>query len=425
MIDENQKDRWRKPASYVALITSAVILIGVIALSMGLIGEKASTTAPGFAQEDIDGQMVSLDSYKGKPVVLDFFATWCIPCGPVTESLVEVSREFSNNVVILSISIDPIETKEQIQAYKDNYNAKWQFLTDESNLQRSYDVHVLPKMVIVDQDGQIAFAKDGSESSLSRNTISSELHKILEGRSESVEIISRNSIIAIALLAGVVSFFAPCAFPLLPGYLSYTVGHSQELLSEARLRGKLKRASLVGGASALGLLTFIVGFGLILVFLGASLLPYVPFLEPLVGFALIISGILLISNYTLNMNWFFQQLDKLSGTRIDISRSEGPFGIFLYGIGYGAATMGCSAPIFLALILSATAEGGLALGMFSLIIFATAMSSLLIGAAVVAAFTQDTFLNRLKAPSPWLKTGSGIILIVVGVYLILFFIWSS
>ncbi|MHA2232796.1 MAG: thioredoxin-like domain-containing protein [Candidatus Hodarchaeales archaeon] len=416
---------WKRAAPYAVLAISGLLLIGTFALSQGLIGEEGTTRAPLFSQEDVEGQPVSLELFHGKPVVLDFFATWCVPCGPVTDNLVEVSQEYGDRVVILSISVDPIETEQEVRAYKTSHNASWQFLIDESDLHRAYDVSGIPKLVIVDQNGEIVFAKDSIQSSLSRKVISSALQKTLEGESGTIKIFNRSSVITLALLAGIISFFSPCAFPLLPGYLTYTAGHSQELLSERKLRDKLKKASLVGGSGALGLLLFLLSFGLILVLLGASLLPLVPLLEPLIGFALIISGILMLSNYTLDMNWFFRRLDKLRGNTDGFSTREGPFGVFLYGIGYGAAAMGCTAPIFLALILSATAEGGVIMGLLALIIFAAAMSSLLIGAAAVAAFTQDALLNRLKAPSVWLKKGSGLVLALVGLYLILFFIWYT
>ncbi|MFX0113896.1 MAG: cytochrome c biogenesis protein CcdA [Candidatus Hodarchaeota archaeon] len=429
-MEESLKNRkanslWTKYAPYAILLISGILLLGVFALSQGLIGEEGTTQAPFFSQEDIDGRSVSLQSFREKPVVLDFFATWCVPCAPVTDNLVKVSQAYGEAIVILSISIDRIETEEEVRAYKAEHNASWQFLIDKSNLKESYDVNVIPKIVIVDSDGEVAFAKDGSQSSLSSETISSVLQKILEGEKKSVKIISRNSIVTLALLAGVVSFFSPCAFPLLPGYLSYTVGHSPELLSEVKLRNKLKKASLVGGMSALGLFLFLVSFGLILVILGTSLLPLIPFLEPLVGFLLVLFGILLLSNFNLDMDWIFQRLEKLSGKNDDFSRLEGPYGVFLYGIGYGAAAMGCTAPIFLALILSATAEGGMIMGIISLALFAIAMSSLLIGAAAVAAFTQDTLLNHMKAPSAWLKKVSGLILVLVGLYLLIFFIGNT
>ncbi|MFW9917614.1 MAG: cytochrome c biogenesis protein CcdA, partial [Candidatus Thorarchaeota archaeon] len=345
-------------------------------------------------------------------------------CGPVTDNLGKVWQEFGDSIVILSISIDPIETEAELRAYRASHNVSWPFLIDKSNLQESYDVTLIPKVVIVDQDGKIAFAKDGSQSSLSAEIISSVIDEILDEESSSVKIISRSSIISIALLAGVVSFFSPCAFPLLPGFLSYTVGHSEEMLSEQNLREKLKKASFVGGASSLGLLVFLLSFGMVIVLLGASLLPLVPFLGPFVGFVLIISGILLLSSYTLDMNWVFRGLERLRGDSNDFSRLEGPYGVFLYGIGYGAAAMGCTAPIFLALIFSAVVEGGVGMALLALAVFALAMSSLLIGAAAVAAFTQDALLNQLRAPSAWLKKASGLILVLIGIYLILYFLWS-
>ena len=58
--DEKTSSKWMKYAPYAVLLISGILLLGVFALSQGLIGEEGTTEAPSFSQEDIDGQSVSI-----------------------------------------------------------------------------------------------------------------------------------------------------------------------------------------------------------------------------------------------------------------------------------------------------------------------------------------------------------------------------
>jgi len=66
--------------------------------------------APGFALEDLSGRKVSLASYKGRAVLINFWATWCAPCKVETPWLIELRNEYAaQGFEVLGISADDID----------------------------------------------------------------------------------------------------------------------------------------------------------------------------------------------------------------------------------------------------------------------------------------------------------------------------
>src|SRR5579862_5102236 len=79
-----------------------------------------------FTMKDVNGQAVALSAYKGKVIVLDFWATWCGPCKVEIPAFVELQKKYaSEGLQILGISIDdtPGQMKPYVEEMKMNYPA--------------------------------------------------------------------------------------------------------------------------------------------------------------------------------------------------------------------------------------------------------------------------------------------------------------
>ncbi len=97
-----EEDRMKKYLILLSLFS--MILYSACQVS---VKEKAPIKAPDFTLEDIHGNSVSLKDYEGKVILLDFWATWCVPCVkemPVLQDLYETHRE--NGFEIIGISVD-------------------------------------------------------------------------------------------------------------------------------------------------------------------------------------------------------------------------------------------------------------------------------------------------------------------------------
>lgn len=120
--------------------------------------------APDFNLPKVGGGYVKLSSLRGQIVVLDFMATWCGPCETELAHLDEVYNSYSSNQVrILSIDVDATEGESLLSQYKNDHGIAWDILMDTSgtNDDAGYDVTSIPTIVIVDQDGRIAYRAVG------------------------------------------------------------------------------------------------------------------------------------------------------------------------------------------------------------------------------------------------------------------------
>ena len=114
-------------------------------------------TAPSFSQGDPEGKSVSLESFRGKYVLLDFWASWCGPCRQENPNLVRTYQKFQNQLAILGISLDQ-KREPWLKAIKDD-QLTWQQVSDlkgwNNEVAGIYQVRSIPANFLLDKEGRI------------------------------------------------------------------------------------------------------------------------------------------------------------------------------------------------------------------------------------------------------------------------------
>ena len=225
-----------------------------------------------------------------------------------------------------------------------------------------------------------------------------------------------------AVVAGVASFFSPCAFPLLPSYFSFYQTAGKHLEGPRTGAGK---AIKFGLAAALGVITFALILGTVIAVLGTGVAQglsisasessqFVRIFRGIVGSILVTLGVVQLLGWNLKPNFVdafaFYTRPRRAGERRPATN------LYLYGLGYNAAGMGCTAPILAGLIVVALASGGLTSALGAFFVFAITMGALMLVVSLLVAASEETLISRMKAATPKIKRAASYILIFVGAF---------
>jgi peroxiredoxin len=132
----------------------------------------AGKAAPDFTLRDTSGKKVSLSSYKGKAVIVDFWATWCAPCKIEIPWLEKLHDQYAaQGLEILGVSEDDLDLDDQAKLVKEKQEIadaasklriNYPVLIDDSNVSKPYGgVDALPTTYFVGRDGKVVAATVG------------------------------------------------------------------------------------------------------------------------------------------------------------------------------------------------------------------------------------------------------------------------
>ena len=146
------------PLAFCLLPSSCVSAVNLLLFpSQAAFNQKAGgQTAPEFSLKDLKGKRVRLGDYKGKIVLVNFWATWCVPCRAEMPELVRWQREYkAQGLQIIGITFEPYsaaEVRETTRKLKINYP----ILLGNDEVVDLYEANeVLPLTVVIDRDGNI------------------------------------------------------------------------------------------------------------------------------------------------------------------------------------------------------------------------------------------------------------------------------
>lgn len=132
----------------------ALALVLAAAVSIALQAGPIGNAAPSFALRSTSGALVGLESLRGRVVVLNFWATWCLPCQEEMPALQRIHAELRDrDVVVLGISSEPPAL---VRRFASRRGISFQTLTDVGGaVARTYGVEGLPVGVVIDRSGTV------------------------------------------------------------------------------------------------------------------------------------------------------------------------------------------------------------------------------------------------------------------------------
>ncbi|MCE5287041.1 MAG: TlpA family protein disulfide reductase [Pelosinus sp.] len=131
-------------------------------------GVQIGNLAPDFTLRTLDGQMVNLSDFRGKKVILNFWATWCPPCkAEVPEFEKFYQEQQSDNIEIIAVDItDQEKSKEDVADFIKAYGITYPVVLDEKGTAAStYRISAIPTTYILDAQGIIRQKVTGAMSS--------------------------------------------------------------------------------------------------------------------------------------------------------------------------------------------------------------------------------------------------------------------
>ena len=136
---------------------------------------EISAQLPAVTLKTIDGQSVRMDTLTndGKPIIIDFFATWCKPCQRELDAIAEVYGDWQEEtgVKLYAVSIDQAQNVHKVKPLVSNHGWEYEVLLDSNEeLKRAFGVQNIPYVMILDGEGKIVYKHigytDGGEEEL-------------------------------------------------------------------------------------------------------------------------------------------------------------------------------------------------------------------------------------------------------------------
>jgi peroxiredoxin len=163
-----------KPRSKLARLTDVALYVGIAGLfgvlvTRGSSGPKAGSPAASFELPLAAGNgSFRLDAHRGKPVLMEVFASWCGACERAAPMVDDVYREAAKSgVVFVGVSLD--DDARSAARVQQSWPISYPVVVDDGRVSRSYGVSLLPTFVLIDRDGMIRHVSSGVPS---RRTLS-------------------------------------------------------------------------------------------------------------------------------------------------------------------------------------------------------------------------------------------------------------
>jgi thiol-disulfide isomerase/thioredoxin len=150
------------------------VLVLTMAILAGCTSRDSRTggsTASDFTLQDLNGKKVRLSDYKGRVVLLEFWATWCPPCRASIPGLEKIHVAYKDKgLVVLAVSLDE-GGWDSVKSFVQKNGITYVVLKGDEDVSEKYQVRTIPLILILDKEGKISkrYLGYGSEEDLEKD----------------------------------------------------------------------------------------------------------------------------------------------------------------------------------------------------------------------------------------------------------------
>jgi cytochrome c biogenesis protein CcdA len=218
--------------------------------------------------------------------------------------------------------------------------------------------------------------------------------------------------LSLSFIRGLLASINPCGFVLLPTYLMYFLGISAT--DPQAQQAPISRALIVGASVSAGFFAVFFAIGAATQYWTYALLDNAKYATLVIGLLFVVLGIAILFGYKL----------PIATPRVDIGdRDQTVRTMFLYGIAYAVASIGCTLPLFIATLFQTGERVGYWSGVANVVMYAAGMALVVISLTLALAAANQGFVRWLRAKMQYVEMVSGAFVFISGLYLLWYF-WN-
>lgn len=221
-----------------------------------------------------------------------------------------------------------------------------------------------------------------------------------------------SDVLGLAFARGMLASVNPCGFVLLPTYLLYFLGIEASGESNDQ-RASVRRALVVGASVSAGFVAVFVVIGMITEFIDRWVLRNAKYATGVIGVSFVALGVAMLAGY--RPRFATPHLDAGGRTRSATS-------MFVYGVAYAVASLGCTMPIFLPNVFGAGRRDGVLTGFSNVVLYGLGMALVVVALTVSLALANQVLLRILRAATRYVDLLAAAFLVVSGLYLLYYFV---
>ena len=218
---------------------------------------------------------------------------------------------------------------------------------------------------------------------------------------------------SLSFIRGLVAAVNPCGFILLPTYLMYFLGMQGQLPGSQR--ASIRRALLVSAAVSAGFLSVILVVGVISYNFTNWIDQNAKYATGIIGVALVVLGIAMLFGYKLP---FMTPQINTGGQPKNTTKA-----MFVFGVAYAVASIGCTIGLFIATVFSTTSRDGVVAGVGNVLAYGAGMALLVSALTVALAFANTSLLKILRNGMQYVDKIAAAFVVISGAYLLWYFYW--